>query len=369
MFIIFRYLTRQLLISMTAVAGILLLIFMSGRFIKYLADAAAGELAPDVLFTIIGYRLPSFLELILPLALFLGILLAYGRMYLESEMTVLRACGMSNGQLIKLTMGSALMVMAIVASMSLYLSPWGIQKVERIFDAQAKMTEFELLAPGRFQPLKSGERVTYTEALSSDKREMQNVFIAEKGRGGSSPSVVFARTGTQQVDPQTGERFIVLHDGARFQGSPGKLDFRVLEFEEYGIKVSEPTAERRRVKEEAIPTLELLQSDKPAYQALLQWRLSIPLIVPVVALLAIPLSRVNPRQGRFFHLLPAMLIYIAYLGLLITARNLLEKGSIPTWLGLWWVHILFFCIAMVLQFGGDFIRGWRLRRRSAVNHA
>lgn len=369
MFIIFRYLTRQLLISMTAVAGILLLIFMSGRFIKYLAEAAAGELAPDVLFAIIGYRLPSFLELILPLALFIGILLAYGRMYLESEMTVLKACGMSDGQLIKLTMGSALVVMVIVAVMSLYLSPWGIQQVERIFDEQSKMTEFELLAPGRFQPLKSGERVTYTEGLSSDKREMQNVFIAEKGRAGGSPSVVFAKTGTQLVNPQTGERFIVLHDGARYQGHPGSLDFRVLEFEEYGVKISEPTAERRRVKDEAIPTLELMKSENPKYLALLQWRLSIPLIVPIVALLAIPLSRVNPRQGRFFHLLPAMGIYIAYLGLLIASRNMLEKGTIPFWLGLWWVHILFFCIAMALQFGGRILHSRRMRRRSPVQHA
>lgn len=365
LFIIFRYLTRQLLVTMLAVAGVLLLIFMSGRFIKYLADAAAGNLAADVLFAIMGYRFPGFLELILPLSLFLGILLAYGRMYLESEMTVLMACGMSQRQLIQLTMGSALMVMLVVAAMSLFASPWGMQQVERIFEEQSKITEFELLAPGRFQPLKSGERVTYTEALSKDKREMQTVFIAERGQGNEGVSVILAESGTQQVDPATGERFIVLHEGARFQGLPGRLDYRVIEFEQYGVKIAEPTAERRRSKDEAIPTAQLFGSEDPKHQAILQWRISIPLLVPIVALLAIPLSRVNPRQGRFFHLLPAMLIYIAYLGLLITARDLLEKQRIPVWLGLWWVHLLFLGVALALQFGRDFRWRWRARRAQA----
>ena len=104
MSIVFRYLTRQVIISMLAVSGILLLVFMSGRFIKYLADAAAGELAGDVLFQIMAYRFPGFLELILPLGFFIGILLAYGRMYLESEMTVLFACGVSDKQLLMKTL-------------------------------------------------------------------------------------------------------------------------------------------------------------------------------------------------------------------------------------------------------------------------
>ncbi len=128
MSIIFRYLIRQIMVSMLAVSGILLLVFMSGRFIKYLADAAEGEIAAGVLFAIMGgYRFPpGFLELILPLGLFIGILLAYGRMYLESEMTVLFACGVSEKQLLAKTLLGALPVMLVVGgAMSLYISPWG----------------------------------------------------------------------------------------------------------------------------------------------------------------------------------------------------------------------------------------------------
>jgi len=361
LFIIFRYLTRQVLISMTAVSGILLLVFMSGRFIKYLAEAAQGELAADVLFAIMGYRFPGFLELILPLGLFIGILLAYGRMYLESEMTVLFACGVSERQIMWQTLGASLVVMVIVGFMSLYLSPWGMQQVQRIFNDQYKMTEFEMLAPGRFQSLSSGGRVTYTEGLSDDKRELRGVFIAQPE--GDGVVLISAERGTQIIDDVTGSRFLVLHEGTRVEGQPGQRDYRVVEFESYGLKISQNQAAREKRIKEAVSTFELMASDDPEERALLHWRIALPLIVPVVTLLAIRLSRVNPRQGRFFHLLPAMLIYIAYLGLLIVARDALANEQMPEWLGLWWVHVLFLGVLLALH------KLPELKRRRRLRHA
>jgi len=350
---------------MVAVAGILLLIFMSGRFIKYLGDAASGRLAADVLFPIMGYRLPGFLELILPLGLFIGILLAYGRMYLDSEMTVLVACGLSKFQLVKLTLIPASLVMLIVAAMSLLVSPWGMQKVEDIFRDQTKITEFEMILPGRFEVFRSGERVTYAEKLTDDKREMQNVFIALKDEGADSIAVFLSQRGTQLIDEETGGRFIVLHDGARYDGVPGQQAFTKIEYKSHGIKIDQSVAASTRQKIDALPTRELLASDNLREQALLQWRLSVPLLVPVVALLAIPLSRVNPRQGRFFHLLPAMLIYVTYLGLLIVCRKSVEEGELPLWLGLWWVHGVFILIGLSLLFGPDWLQRKRVSRAQA----
>ena len=227
---------------MFAVSGILLLIFMSGRFIKYLAQAASGGISADVLFTLMGYRMPGFLELILPLGLFIGILLAYGRMYLESEMTVLFACGVSERRLVMLTMGTALIVMFLVGLMSLFVSPWGMQNVEKIFRDQSKMTEFEMLAPGRFQALKSGQRVTYTEALSDDKKELQGVFISEKTKDEKLLILTTAETGTQYVDPNTGSRFLV-----RIQPLPSiSQNYLVCRdcSSTSGVKISQPTSRR-----------------------------------------------------------------------------------------------------------------------------
>jgi len=361
--IVFRYMTRQAMVSMIAVSGVLLLVFMSGRFIKYLASAAQGELAGDVLFQIMAYRFPGFLELILPLGFFIGILLAYGRMYLESEMTVLFACGVSDRQVLGQTLVASTLVMAIVGAMSLWVSPWGMQKVEDIFNQQRQATEFELLIPGRFQPLSSGERVTYTEGLSDDRRELQGVFIAEFGDEERGLSIITAESGVQRVAGENGERFLVLEEGTRFQGVPGQLDYQVTEFGAYGLRIEGADA-RERQEEEAISTQTLWASDDPEERALLHWRISLPLIVPIVTLLAVPLSRVNPRQGRFFHLLPAMLVYITYLGLLIVARDALAEQKVPEWIGMFWVHGLFLALGLWLQFGP----AW-LQRRSLLKEA
>ncbi|WP_369602205.1 LPS export ABC transporter permease LptF [Hahella sp. SMD15-11] len=361
MAIIPRYLFRQLFVTMLAVSGVLVLIFMSGRFIKYLGEVAAGKWAADIVLAIMAYRMPQFLELIIPLSLFMAILLSYGRMYIESEMVVLRASGMGPTDLVLKTFVTALPVMILVGWMSLWVTPQGMQKVDELFVEQSRKTEFDMLAPGRFQALRTGGRVTYTESLSEDRRVLSGVFISEKDPLRNSLSVVVAKRGTQFIDPETGSRFLILHEGQRYEGRPGEADYKVIEFREYGVKIADAPAEARQPRDEAIPTMELMQASDAKSVALLQWRLSIPLLVPIVTLLAIPLSRVNPRQGRYFKLLPAMLLYISYLGLLIFARKQIEKGRVPAELGMWWVHGLYLIIALWLLYS-ESLRLWWKRR-------
>lgn len=346
--IVFRYLSREVLVTLSAVSAVLLVIIMSGRFIKYLAQAAQGVLDPGVLFLIMGYRMPGFLQLILPLGLFLGILLAYGRLYLDSEMTVLSATGMSNRRLLGYSMAPAALVAALVAWLSLGLAPQGVAEVARILNQQDALTEFDTLVPGRFQSMKDGSRVTYTEALSEDRGQLSGVFISEKqavgtkGKG-ADISLLVAEQGRQEIQAD-GSRYLILENGYRYDGKPGQADYRVIKYDTYGVLLPKPSVSNEIGEREAIPSRELIGSDKPREQAELQWRLSIPLLVFVVTLLAVPLARVNPRQGRFLKLLPAILLYMTYLGLLIAARGQLDKGKIPMQLGLWWVHALFLLI-------------------------
>ena len=354
--IVFRYLSREVLVTLSAVSAVLLVIIMSGRFIKYLAQAAQGVLDPSVLFLIMGYRMPGFLQLILPLGLFLGILLAYGRLYLDSEMTVLSATGMSNRRLLGYSMAPAAVVAVIVAWLSLGLAPQGVAEVAKIFNQQDAMTEFDTLVPGRFQAMKDGSRVTYTEGLSDDRGQLAGVFISEKRMQrqveGEKPklsgiTVLVAEKGRQVIQAD-GSRYLILENGYRYDGNPGQADYRATQYETHGVLLPKPSVSAEIGEREAVPTRELIGSDEPRYQAELQWRLSIPLLVFIVTLLAVPLARVNPRQGRFLKLLPAILLYMAYLALLIGARGQLDKGKIPMELGLWWVHALFLLIGAAL---------------------
>ncbi|HCP56693.1 MAG: LPS export ABC transporter permease LptF [Pseudomonadaceae bacterium] len=352
--IVFRYLSREVLTTLTAVSAVLLVIIMSGRFIKYLAQAASGALDPGVLFLIMGFRLPGFLQLILPLGLFLGILLAYGRLYLESEMTVLSATGMSQQRLLGYTMIPAALVALLVGWLSLGLAPQGVTRVAQILNEQDALTEFDTLVPGRFQALREGSRVTYTQELSNDRSELGGVFISEKrlsndGAKERGITVLVAESGRQEVQPD-GSRYLVLENGYRYDGNPGKADYRAIKYDTYGVLLPKPEVSSEISDREAVPTRDLIGSDNIRYQSELQWRLSIPLLVFIVTLMAVPLSRVNPRQGRFLKLLPAILLYMAYLSILIAARGALDKGKIPHALGLWWVHGVFALIGLSLLY-------------------
>ncbi|WP_120993813.1 LPS export ABC transporter permease LptF [Stutzerimonas urumqiensis] len=362
--IVFRYLSRELLITLSAVSAVLLVIIMSGRFIKYLAQAAQGVLDPGVLFLIMGFRLPGFLQLILPLGLFLGILLAYGRLYLDSEMTVLSATGMSQRRLLVYTLAPAALVALIVGWLSLGLAPQGVSAVARILNEQDSLTELDTLAPGRFQTLRDGTRVTYAQELSEDRTELGGVFISETtvaGKAAKGVSVLVAETGRQEIRPD-GSRYLILEDGYRYDGNPGQADYREIRFDTYGILLPKPEVSLEVSEREAIPTAQLWGSDNSRLQSELQWRLSLPLLVFVVTVLAVPLAKVNPRQGRFLKLLPAILLYMTYLALLIATRSAVDKGDIPGALGMWWVHAVFLAIGLLLMAWEPLsLRWWRRR--------
>ena len=345
--IIFRYLSRELLITCLAVSAVLLTIFLSGKFSSYLDDAAKGKLAVDVLFTVITYRMPGLLELIVPLGFYLAILLAYGRMYMDSEMVVLSACGMSQWQLVKITLFPALFVAGTVALFSFWLSPLGAQLSEKVLAEQRNRSEFESLQEGRFQAIGQGRIMTYIEAVAKDNKRLENVFVAQQD--GNMASIVVANNGKQSYESEYGQRYLVLHDGYRYEGQPGTNEFKVTRFQEWGryLPPSNSVAELES-KSDAKSTLQLLREDELESRAALQWRISMPLMVFIATLLAVPLSKTNPRQGRYLKMLPAILIYIFYLTFLINARGAVAKGDLPEWLGVWVVHIPFLLVALLM---------------------
>lgn len=348
--IIFRYLARELSSSLFAVTIVLLMILLSGRLIRQLASAAAGEVSLEIVFFTLILRLPYFFEMILPLAFFIAILLAFGRLYADNEMSVLTATGFSDRRLLGYTAIPAGILMLFVGLFSLVLSPWGAERMEDLYQKQASLTEFELLVPGRFQSMKKGSRVTYAESLSDDKTRMNRVFITD------GDSLMVASHGTQYVSEKTGSRFLELHDGKRYDWTPGSLTFQALEFERYGVKIADELEERRKLRKEAIPTLDLIGSEDTQRQAQLQWRISMILMVPIVTLLAVPLSKVNPRQGRFARLFPAIVLFMVYISLLIAMTGMIEKGRLPPEIGLWSLHATYLLIALGLILMPEWLR-------------
>lgn len=346
--IIFRYLSRDLLITSLAVSAVLLTIFLSGKFSDYLDDAAQGKLAVDVLFTIIAYRMPNLLELILPLGFYLAILLAYGRMYIESEMVVLSATGMSQWQLVRMTMGPAFLVALVVATFSFWLSPLGAQLTEKTLAEQRNRSEFESLQAGRFQAIGQGRIMTHVERVSDDNKRLDQVFVAIQ-EGQSNSSIVVAETGEQAYRAEYGQRYLIMHNGYRYEGLPGTNEFKITRFSEWGRYLPPVTSEAEFESEaDGKTTAQLLMADDLESKSALQWRISMPLMVLIATLLAVSMSKTNPRQGRYLKMLPAILIYVFYLAFLINARGAIAEGDLPVWLGVWVVHIPFLIIALLM---------------------
>ena len=366
--IIFRYLARDLLATTAAVAVVLLMVVMSSRFVQYLADAAEGKIDPNVIFAIMGYRMPAFLELILPLAFFLAVLLSYGRLYQDSEMVVLHACGVSQRRIAGYTLAVALVVAAVVAWLSLFLSPQGMARAEVLVDAQKARGEFDAMEGGKFYPLQGGKGVSYAEQVLTDGH-MEKVFLVEAGadtEGKPSMVIVVADSGEPKRSEDGKASYLVLTHGHRYQGVPGQADFDVTSFAEYGQRLVRPAPRNRPGWSDSIPTSALRGSADPKYVAALQWRYSTALLVLVVTLLALPLSRTDPRKGRYTRILPAVFLYIAYLMSLNAARGAVENGALTPVLGLWWIHLLFLGVGGVLMLWWT---GWRPgRSRAGAGH-
>jgi lipopolysaccharide export system permease protein len=344
--IIFRYLSSDLLYTSLAVSAILLTIFLSSSFGRFLDDAAQGRLAVDALFTIILFRMPRLLELILPLGFFLAILLVYGRMYIESEMVVLSACGMSQSQLLRMTFVPAAVVAILVGLFSFWLSPLGSAMTERTLAEQRSRSEFESLQPGRFQAIAQGRVMTYVENVN-DTNQLQNVFVAQQEANKSV--IVIAETGQQQFNKNFEQRYLTLNQGYRYEGRPGSSDFKITGFSEWGRYLPPATSIADINSEsDAKSTLALLRDPSLENQAALQWRIAMPLMVLIATLLAVPLSYTNPRQGRYFKMLPAILIYLFYLAFLLNANSKVMKGQLDPNIGLWSVHAVFFLMALII---------------------
>lgn len=358
---IFRYLFREVSSSFAAVSFIILLIFLSSRFIKYLARAANGSMSSDVLLWIMLYRLPGFVEMILPIGFFVGVLLACGRLYVDSEMIVLQACGMSKTQLLKKVLGPALLVMMIVASLTCWLTPIGEKKYHQLLSNPENFSGISTLVEGGFKTLGS-DTVLYTGSLSRDKTQLQDVFVFRYLGGEDNKVSIIRADSARLLNLSAQQRWVELADGVEYTGNPSALDFSIAKYSRYQQTVD--VAEQKEVEINeigALSTKQLLDAKSNKELAALHWRLSFPLLVPIVAIMGFALSETSHRRGRYAKMLPGVILYMVYFGLLFATRSEVEKGRVAA-VGMWGVHVVFFAIALMIMYLADIRRFWQAKR-------
>lgn len=363
--IISRYLIREVVTAMLVITGILLLAFLSQQVVRYLNYAAIGKIPTSIMLQLVSFEVPYLLSFLLPLGFFLGILLAYGRLYADNEMAILQLCGFGERRLLRLTLFLAALVTAFVLFLMLSVNPALSAKRQLLMESdEATLHLIQTLIPGRFQVSPDGSHVMYVEKLSRDHARAENVFLAQEKKPteketaekesadqGNQWMLVFADQGYEEKDKETGDQFFVTTDGYRYEGTPGQNDYKVVQFKKYTVRIAQPDAKAAHEEEATLSMRELLHDyQNPNRAAELQWRISVALSAFLLALIAVPLSYIRPRHGRYLVLLPAILIYIIYINLLFIARHWVERGVIPIAIGMWWVHLLMILLGLFLLF-------------------
>lgn len=331
-----RYIFREIAVTWLGVTMILLMILLTNQFARVLGDVAKGRLPKNAAFEVIGLSAAQYLTVLVPIGLFLAVMLALGRLYRDSEMPAIMACRIGPSGIYR-PLTYLLVPLALgVAWLSLEGSPKALEKIERIAAEARREADLGSIEPGRFTVFGPDQAVVYGERITEDG-SMHNVFL-ERRVGEDTVEVVVARRGEQVESEDPDARMLVLHEGRRYEGVPGTSEFRVVEFVEHGIPYRLPRLTTADPRPRAMGLTDLLKSNELEHIVELQWRLSIPIATVLLALLAVPLARSRPREGRYGRIAVGLLVFIIYFNLMSAAKAWTEEGSINPQIGMWWVH-------------------------------
>ena len=355
-----RYILREVATSWAAVTVVLLVILVGNQVAQVLGQAAEYRYPHGVVGELILLTSIQNLSVVLPVGLLLGIMLALGRLYHESEMAAIRACGIGPLQLLKPVLLLATAVMLVLAWLTLVLAPRAFGEAQQIRRDALRAAQFGALVPGRFHSFAGGTGVFYAESVGPDG-DLYKVFIERRVQG--HLEIALAARASHRSEEGGLLQVITLYDGERYEGTPGLARLRRMEFREHGIpiRLGDPAAGPARV--ETTPTAQLAASRAVGDIAELQWRLSMPIMALLLALLAVPLAELRPREGRYARIGYAILVYFIYVNLLTAARSWLEKGSLAAMPGLWWPHIGLLIVALLLLARQAYPAAFRLARR------
>ncbi|WP_230353605.1 LPS export ABC transporter permease LptF [Lelliottia sp. WAP21] len=358
--IIIRYLVRETLKSQLAILFILLLIFFCQKLVRILGAAVDGEIPTNLVLSLLGLGVPEMAQLILPLSLFLGLLMTLGKLYTESEITVMHACGLSKAVLVKAAMVLALFTGIVAAVNVMWAGPWSSRHQDEVL-AEAKANPgMAALAQGQFQQATDGSSVLFIESV--DGNRFNDVFLAQiRPKGNARPSVVVADSG-QLTQRKDGSQVVTLNKGTRFEGTALLRDFRITDFQNYQAIVGHQTVALDANDTEQMDMKTLMNTNTNRARAELHWRLTLVFTVFMMALMVVPLSVVNPRQGRVLSMLPAMLLYLIYFLLQTSIKSNGGKGKIDPMIWTWAVNGLYLLLALVLNLW-DTVAMRRLRAR------
>lgn len=364
-----RYMTQQVAANTAIVLLFLMALMLGGRLIRYFGIAAEGRLDVGLLFAIIGYNIPTFLELILPLSFFIALMLVLGRMYVEQEMSVLFASGISRGRLTRLMIPLITGLFVFQMGISLWAKPWGLSNSEHIWQTQSLGSLLDLVRPKTF--ISSGNYHLYVDEFDKEKRELKNIYVVQQQTDKSGKiaknDVIITATRAYQVPSKDTDSSMQLDlfQGRRYELGTNNAKYNQASFEKYRITLEKPASEKiTETNVETQTTAKLLaNTQKPEVKAELGYRFTMPWLIIIAAMLATPLAQVRPRQGRWLRLLPSVLIFASCAISIISLRTAIGKERISEYAYIW-LTVGFIAFALLLNWQSRVVHRVRYHRQS-----
>ena len=337
-----RALVREFISTGMLIFSVLMGIVVVSQMIRFLGEAVSGKLAPDGVLALLGFSSLNYLPVLLSMSLFMSVLLTLSRCYRDSEMVVWFNSGIGLTHWMRPVLSFALPVVALIAVLSLVLSPWALQKADEFKNQLENRDEMSGVTPGMFRESAQADRVYFIEDVDVGSNRIGNIFVRSVQNGKLGTMV--AREGFQETLPN-GDRFLVMLNGTRYEGTPGQRDYRIVEFERYAMRIESAAAAQVQPNAHTMSTPDLWRTPTTWNLSELEWRLGLPISAAVLALLAIPLSYVNPRAGRSLNLVLAIVLYMLYSNMISVTNAWVGQGKLSPGIGLWGIHTLMLLIA------------------------
>lgn len=340
-----RALVREFVSNGMLVFFVLLGIVVITQLIRFLSDAVSGKLAVDGVLALLGFSAMNYLPVLLSISLFISILLTLSRCYRDSEMVVWFCAGVGLTRWIRPVLWYAIPVVALIALLSLVLSPWAAGQAEEFKHRLESRDDVVAATPGVFRESKQSDRVYFIENINTVSNRVGNIFVQSEQNGKLGTMV--AQQGLQEI-AANGDRFLVLLHGTRYEGTPGRLDYRIVEFERYEMRIDSVPPAQLQPYSRTMSTLALLREPTPWNLSELEWRLGLPISAAILALLAITLSYVNPRAGRSLNLVIAIVLYMLYNNMISVTNTWVGQGRLSPTVGLVGLHAAMLAITALM---------------------
>jgi lipopolysaccharide export system permease protein len=353
---------RQVAMPCLLVAAILSIIFVGYSLSRFLTQADAGLLNTDEVFRLTLLKVLIALEVLLPIALFFGLMLGLGKLHNDSEIVAMQAGGVGEFSILRPILALAIPVAAIIAVLSLYVRPWAFTQTYEMLAVAEASSDIDRIKAGQFyltrressstfdaaqilgeevEVVSGRERAIFIEKISSDQA-LEKVFI--RTRTGSELQVISSRSGLLVKSPVSDYDTLELENARIFKQVDDGPDL-FARIGHFSIRVKTVQPEPPGYKTKSIASAELAASNNPKDQAEYQWRISTSITTLLLALLVVPLSRSKPRQGRYAKLLLAFIIYAAYYNLIGIGRTWVEQQAVTS---IWWAPIILALLVILL---------------------